>query len=451
MGNDTSKPPQNYNQKVVHSSEFLQTYKGGTGDKVNLQVGSQPMSLGVKILESVDYNVDADGYKYGPGEYYVEKPNGRRVYLTKGGDYKAQVASLVTQGAHFNEGPAVMISGSVGAPKYTIFSSTSTAPGSAYTPMTVSNVGDFQKAVWYGHENETKGAYAANYGSAAVNPFQDRPRNSFSTLADVGRGALSVIDTVAVPVLEWGLDDLTGGIAGTALQVTGLDDFLQQGLDKLTEMHGLDFTSSSNKTEPYFTNIVKDPRLLQNYNKLMNISRQKTGNKALSGNRYQKELQQIVNGRHDMNAGKMVAMQKLEEMNLKFDAQQQIDVLAKTVTMLKKMVPNPEGFSWDLAEKGLKYATDPKMQIEFAERTTENLLKHVVPVMKQNIQNRAQQQTSAPHPPDSTPTPAEDPKKNPVDTGNKVGSGFINGSQFRNHDSGYIRGFIPSYEPIPAY
>ena len=106
----------------------------------------------------------------------------------------------------------------------------------------------------------------------------------FSALADVGRGALSVIDAVAVPVLEFGLDDLTGGVAGTALQVTGLDDFLQQGLDKLTEMHGLDFTSSSNKTAPYFTDIVKDPRLLQNYNKLMDISRKKTGNKSFSTN-----------------------------------------------------------------------------------------------------------------------------------------------------------------------
>jgi len=437
MGNDTSKPPQNYNQKVVHSGEFLQTYPGGTGDKVDLVTGSKPMAVGVKILQSVDYHTDENDSKYGPGEYYVEKPNGRRVYLTKGGTYKAQVASLVSQGAHYGEGPAIMISGTVGAPKYTVFSSTSTSAGADYTAMTVSNVGDFQKAVWYGHEKDTKGAYAASYGSAAINPFQERPRNAFSTLADIGRGALKVLDTVAVPVIEWGLDAVTDDIAGTLLQVTGLDTFLQQGLDKLTEMHGIDYSSASTTTAPYFTDIVKDPRLGQNFDKLMGISIKKTMNKAFATNKYQKELHQIVGAPHWTNAQKMLSMQKLEEMNLRFDAQQQLDILAKTVKLLKKMVPNPPNMNWDLVQQGLDNASDPAMQIEFAERTTENIMSRVVPFMKK-------QAAAQPKPQTSTAKPAETKEKKASDPTEKLASGFINGQRKEDQHPSRITGFIPA-------
>jgi len=110
--------------------------------------------------------------------------------------------------------------------------------------MQITNVGDWQKAVWYGHEKDTKGKYANLYGSAAINPFKSRPRNTFSTLADIGRTTLMIVDAVAVPVLEFGLDAVTDDLAGTLMQITGLDDVLQKNLDTLTDLHGVEFTPS---------------------------------------------------------------------------------------------------------------------------------------------------------------------------------------------------------------
>ena len=433
MGNDTSKPPTNYNPKEVHEGEYLQTYRGGTGEKVNMGQGIKPLSLGVKIIQSIDDHKDYLGQSYGPNEYYVVQPNGRRVYLTKGGEYKKNADTLIVAGAHFGEGPAIMIGGDVSAPTYTVFSSTSTAPGSAYTPMTVNNPNDLRDAIWYGHKNEPKGQYASSYGSAAVNPFKDRPRNTFSTLAEIGRGVVKGIDALAIPVLEFGLDEVTDGLGSTLMQVTGLEDVLQQGLDKLTEMHGLEFKTGSSSTAPFFTDIVRDPRMNDQYHTLIVESRKKTTNTAFSTNRYQKELAKLVNTPHRNNAEKMLAMRKIENMNLRFDGQQQMDMLSKTVKLLKKMVPDPPGFSWDLTEKGLANATDPQMQIRFAERTTENLLKRVVPLMKKQAQSAQQTPTSA-------AKATEKPDKTPEDPGTKVTSGLINGGKSQDAHPTEIKG-----------
>ena len=452
MGNDTSKPPQSYSRnvplnkkQVVHESEFLQTYTGRpSGGEITMGPGQEMMSIGLKILRSVDDSKDYQGDHYGPGELYVIQPSGRRVYLTKGGVQKSNADRLAATGRGYGVGPAVLVGGGVGAPTYTLFSSTSTAPGSSYTAMTVNNAEDFRKAVWFGHENEHKGKYSSRYGSAAINPFQDRPRNAFSTLADVGRGALKVLDVVAIPIIEFGLDEVTGGIAGTALQVSGMDDLLQKGLDQLTEMHGLDFSSTSSKAAPYMSNIISDPRLASQYDLLMKRSRDIADNKDFSTNKYQKELQRIVNSRHEGNVGKMFAVHKLEEMNLRFSAQQQIDVLAKTVAILKKKVPNPPNISWDLIQQGLDNASDPRMQVEFAETTTQNLIKRVVPFMQK-------QQQSVPTQPVSTGQATKKPEKPSPDPTQKQGSGFINGGRRRDLHPTEIRGFIPSFEPLSAF
>ena len=108
------------------------------------------------------------------------------------------------------------------------------------------------------------------------------------------------------------------------------------------------------------------------------------------------------------------------------------------------MVPNPPDFRWDLAEKGLKYAADPKMKIEFAERTTENLMKRVVPFMKKQATDAAQQQTS-------TPKPAQAETKQGPDPTEKTGSGFINGGERQSNHPSEIKGFIPEDLPISAF
>ena len=450
MGNTTSQPPKSYSRNVpmnqshvVHEGEFLQTYSNpasGT-DKVPMGSGVAPMSLGVKIMQSVTEGTDYQGKKYGPNEMYVVQPSGRRVYLTKGGTYLPNADRLVQTGKNYGAGPAVIVGGDVGAPTYTVFSATSTSPGSAYTPMRINNVGDWQKAVWYGHENEQKGKYASSYGSAAINPFKDRPRNAFSTLADVGRGALQVVDAVAVPIIEYGLDAVTDDLGGTLMQVTGLDDILQKNLDTLTELHGIDYNPSAATTQVYLSNIMKDPRLNEVFQKEMQISRHKAYDSSQKNNSYQKELQKLVHGTYNSNADKLLAMKKLKNQNYRYDAQSQINVLAKTVQLLKKMVPNPPGISWKNIEMGLTNP-DPNFQVTFAELTTDKLMKQVAPqIGKQSTDG---QQKSA-------PSPAPEDKKKAPDSESKVGSGFINGEDSRYQHPSHIKGFISRVEPMGAY
>jgi hypothetical protein len=118
MGNDTSQPPKSYSgdvamnkQQVVHEGEFLQTYRGAYpgGDTVNMGAGVQPMTLGVKIMQSVDDGTDYAGKHYGPNEYYVVSPSGKRTYLTQGGVYKPNADRLVQTGKGYGAGPAVPI------------------------------------------------------------------------------------------------------------------------------------------------------------------------------------------------------------------------------------------------------------------------------------------------------------------------------------------------------
>ena len=448
MGNATSQPPKDYsrnvpmNQKsVVHENDYLQTYTNVPGtDKVPMGQG-RSMSLGVKIMQSTGFGTDYQGGRYGANEMYVLTPSGKRVYLTVNGEYKKNADRLVQSGRNYGAGPAVVVGGSVGSPTYTVFSSTSTSPGSAYTPMRVNNVADWQKAVWYGHENEAKGQYATSYGSAAINPFKDRPRNAFSTLADIGRGALKVVDAVAVPILEYGLDEISGGTIGTALNVTGLDDILQENLDTLTTLHGVEYNPSVSVTQSYLSNIMKDPRLDEEFHNAMQISRQKAYDSGQKTNRYQKELQKLVNGRYNSPAEKLAAMKKLQNQNYRYDAQAQRDVLAKTVAILKRKVPNPPGLDWKTIEIGLSNE-DPSFMVDFAEITTDKLMKQVIPVMQQ--QSTDQQQKSA-------PTVAPEPEKKTPDEPTKQGSGFINGDVSTYNHPTEIKGFISSLEPIDAY
>ena len=428
---------------VVHEGEFLQTYSNPSSgtDKVPMGAGVAPMSLGVKIMQSVSEGTDYQGHKYGPNEMYVVQPSGRRVYLTKGGKYLPNADRLVQTGKNYGAGPAVVVGGDVGKPTYTVFSATSTSPGSSYTPMRINNVGDWQKAVWYGHENEQKGKYASSYGSAAINPFKDRPRNAFSTLADVGRGALQVVDAVAVPIIEYGLDAVTDDIGGTLMQVTGLEDILQKNLDTLTDLHGIDYNPSAATTQPYLSNIMTDPRLDEAFHSEMQISRHKAYDSSQKTNQYQKELQKLVNGRYTDNASKIEAMRKLKNQNYRYDAQSQIDVLGKTVALLKKIVPNPPGLSWKTIELGLTNP-DPNFQVEFATNMTDKIMKNVVPLMKQKSTDEQQK---------SAPSPAPEDKKTPPDSGSKVGSGFINGEESRYRHPSRIKGFIPSAQPMRAY
>ena len=428
MGNPSSKPPQSLDTNVVHEGDFLQTYRGGNtnADKIDMGPGVPKMSIGAKIIQDTN------------GEFYVTTKQNKKLYLSSGGQFVPQAKYYIKNAKGYGEGPAIILGGNPAHPTYTVFSSTSTAPGSSYTPMTVNNMSDLRKAVLYGHENEPRGKYANMYGSASVNPFEDRPRNAFSTLADIGRGALTVVDMVAVPVLEYGLDMITDDVAGTLLQITGLDNALQSGLDSLTEVHGLDFNSTDTSANLSMSTWIHDPRLDDQLSALEQKSRAKVD--RFPKNSYAKQLGNVLNSRANNEMDKVIRLQLLKAMNLNVDASQQMEILKKTVKILQKMVPNPPDADWGVINRGIEAASTPEDMIRLAQITTRNLKEKVLPfIPKPSV-------SAAPAPKSVAKTP-EKPKKSDEDVPKPQSSAIINGQPKPTHDETRITAFAPAFVP----
>ena len=280
-----------------------------------------------------------------------------------------------------------------------------------------------------GHPNQTRGKYATSYGDLAVNPFQKRPRNFFSDLADFGRGVEKVADVVLIPIVELGLDELTDGLASTLLEITGAEDALQNQLDALTESQGLDYNSTANKTEDSMSSVIQDPRLDDYYNHIMEVSR---GKARMYHNQYASELGKISNSRHSTPAAKMMVVHKLQDLNLRSDSKQQTDMVLKTAELLRKMVPNPPDFDWETIESGLKAAQTPQQQINVSKFLTNMMIKKVMPFAKKK-------DTSAQQQPVSGAAPAKKDGKASPDVAKGTQSAIINGDKLEHQHKSEIQ------------
>ena len=431
MGNAQDTPPKNYNTNEVHEADYLQTYKGGgTGDKVDLGKGLPQLTMGAKIIESVSAAKDDKGVMQPAGEYYVMS-KGKRLYLSKNKQFTDQAKNILTWADNYKQGPTVLVSGKVGSVKYTVFGGTSTAESNEYQPLEIHNKDDLRKALWVGHPNQQRGKYATQYGDLAVNPFEKRPRNFFSDLADVGRGIEKVADVVLVPIVELGLDELTDGLASTLMMLTGAEDALQGELDSLTESQGLDYNSTSNTTEDSMSSVIGDPRLDDYYNQIMKVSRDKA---QKYHNQYTGELSKISNSRHGTAAAKMMVVHKLQDLNLRFDSTQQIDLVKKTAALFKKMVPNPPDFDWQTIENGLGAAQTPQQQINVSKFLTNQMLKKVMPFAKKRDTSVPDQKQSEPKASKKDPKAASAGQKQPQ-------SATINGEKLDHQHKSEIQPF----------
>ena len=440
MGNAGSQRPQTFDNSVVHESDYLQTYRGGNSNgKIPMGAGQPGMSIGAKIIKSTTALKDRHGIVQPAGEWYVETKEGSRLFLSSGGQFIPQAKQYIKNAKGYGEGPAIMIAGTASQPKYTVFSSTSTAPGSNYSPMTVTNLADLKKAIKYGHENEPAGPYSNMYGSAAVDPFLDRPRNSFSDLADFGRGALQVVDLVAEPLLEYGIDAITDSNLGSVLmQVTGLSNKIQEGLDSLTDIKGIEFNSTTGAGDG-LSNIIGDPRVDEELSRIEEGSRKRVSD--YPGNSYSSKLSNILNQRTSNKHDRVLRLRKLKAMNLGVDGENQMNILKKTVSIMKKLVPNPPDLSWDSIERNIQNVSTPEDMVKMAQLTTRNLVSKVLPIVKQKT---AQTQQAASVPSKTAPEVDSKPQKVPV--GHE--STTINGHPQAQPLKQAIHPFVPPPPPM---
>ena len=435
MGNVTDKPPQNFNEDEVHENDYLQTYRGGSTEQVNIKGGR--LSIGAKIIQSIAPSQDSDGHWHPAGEYYVQSDRLKgRVYLSKnGGQFLKSAQFLLKNANNYQKGPTILVGGSPGSVTYTVFGSTSTTESNEYQPLRINSLDDLGAALHVGHPGQPFGKFGGNYGDLAVNPFMNRPRNAFSDLADFGRGVEKIADTVLVPVLEWGLDEVTDGLAGTLMQITGADNLLQEQLDKLVETKGLDYKSTSSPTNPAIANAIEDPRLQDFYDKMMQASRDKI--EKFPKNEFAHSLRQVANVPHFSASEKMMAIHKLEDLNLRFDSSQQVHMLNKTVDMLKKLVPNPPNFNWDTVSSGMDAAQTPQQQIKVTQYLTQRLLKDVVPFMPKHKDSIPNPQQDAEDVTQKSPHTPLDPAKEPT-------SAIINGEKNKVPHPTEIPGHTPT-------
>ncbi len=420
MGNVTDKLPQNYNENEVHENDYLQTYRGGGSEQVN--VGASKISIGAKIVQSISSSQDSDGHWHPAGEYYVQSSRLKgRVYLSKnGGQFLKSAEFLLKNADNYQTGPTILVSGTPGSVSYTVFGSTSTTESNEYQPLRINSIADLGAAMHVGHPGQPFGKFGGNYGDLAVNPFHNRPRNSFSDLADFGRGVEKVADAVLIPVLEFGLDEITDGLASTLMQITGADNLLQEQLDKLVETKGLDYKSTSSATDPAIGNSITDPRLQDYYDTMMAASRKKLN--KFPKNEFSHNLRQVANVPHFSASEKMMAIHKLEDLNLRFDSSQQVKMMNQTVDMLKKLVPNPPNFNWDTVTAGMDGAQTPQQQINVTQYLTKRLLKDVVPFMPKHPQ-------SIPDPHKTAQDASKKSPHTPVDPTKPPSSEIINGDK----------------------
>jgi hypothetical protein len=205
------------------------------------------------------------------------------------------------------------------------------------------------------------------------------------------------------------VDDVTFGIGGTLMQVTGLSDKIAEGVQQLNEMgKEIGYESQTNKMQSTLFNMIKDPRLDDYYNQLRNVSRQNS--EALSDDQYGKELGKAVNVPHNTQQDKFLAVHHFTDLNVSLLASQKTKTLMNTVNMLRGVVGDTDipGFDWQQIDDGIQQANirGPEAIQNVIDYFTTEIATKVLPVAQQIL-------ASQPPPPQVPQGPQQVPQGPP--------------------------------------
>ncbi len=378
MGGETSKRPTSYDETVIHDQWYEQTYRHRCQDGdacESIPLGTDTLQIGVKIIQDNDSRV---------GEYYVMRHT-HRIYLTTNGDWDADAAQKIEKGNNFGNGPAIMMSGPVTAPVYQVFGATDTMETREYKPMLINSMADLRTAVELGHGGVKQGRMAGRYGSLAVNPLIDAPSDEW-TPSDFQKTVSAIGSALVAPIITGVVDDLTFGIGGTLMQVTGLSDKIAEGVQQLNAMgKEIGYESQTSTLQPTLFNMIKDPRMDKYYNQIKSASVQNAS--AFADDQYGKELGKAVNVPHRTQQDKFLAIQHFTDLNANLLASQKTNKLMETVNMLKQVIGNVDipGFDWSQIDDGIQQAS-----IRSA-AATENVISYFTDVIAKKVLPVAQQ------------------------------------------------------------
>ena len=251
MGNDHITRPKSFDENIIHQQGYLQTYHKDRRRRETFPLGrNTTVNIGVKIIQS---------YENGRlGDYYVMQENGQKLFLTKNRVPFEDASTRIKYGVGWGSGPAIQISGRPDNVKYKMYAATETSTGSVFKPFEIKSVADMRRVTLLGHANNNVAENAGFFGDASVSgPFEERPRNWWSTAADLGRSVVIGAEKTILPATEVVLDLFTEGMGGQVLEMVAGEE-IQGALDNLIKFED---DTRSLKTNNDIFKTVTDPRL----------------------------------------------------------------------------------------------------------------------------------------------------------------------------------------------
>ena len=416
MGNVADSKPQQYSGDTrrpwVYGGGYMATYKQDDTSADTMQYGGTKLQFGVKMVQDTDS---------GPheGDLYVTDPNGKRLYFTHDNKPYANAGLIITHGAGYGNGPAVMITGSPLQPQYTMFYSKSAdlhGPTNEWTPLQINSKADILKAMDQGPHG-TGGKYANMYGDASVNPFgMKEGRNAWTDINQVEHTVAQVIGQVALPIAETALDSFIPG-ASLIMQATGLNKAIQGGIDSLMAPPA---EVPPGPFDPQISNMIKDPRLPGYLKQVQDQSQQyiakygASGYQAAQGMAASTPQQQIEKARD------------MAQQNATLYVQSQVQTMQNTIEKLKTMLPPGAGNDiFSNIDTGLGIAQTNQEKLNVLNHFGGEIQKQLLPLVAPTHPASAVPAASSAHvPPDLNPTTASAQVGHPLLS--------INGSDLRH-------------------
>jgi len=386
MGNVMDSAPTTYSVNDTSKMQALgltNTYKGApqgaTGvDSVDWGNKGSKLSFGVKILQDMGNN-----------QLYVNTNSGVKVFLTSNGKALPNSAQLIKQGQNYGIGPAIMITGVPSAPVYSMFSVTDDDSSDGYKKITINSMADVKYAVTLDDDAYSTNEYtnkslnakhSGQYGEASIaGPFAPPPRDVWSGVADFNKAIGSIGEKLIIPIAADVIGKVIPGF-GIISQITGLQDTLQKGLDKVWNAPRRQVSSGVSSFQTYMADRIKDPRLQRYFQKTQSQNSElikKTGEKA------DPQVQQMQSWD---NAGMLTKARALENNNDNMNVISTEKSLKSLISQLKTNLGNKvDPSTWwyiDQMQSGLDAASTANQKMNILTHFTNKILTDVIPILQ---------------------------------------------------------------------
>ena len=263
MGNTLDSAPVTYSSSdptQIHKDEWLQTYRQdpqANTDKIPWGHHGGVLNIGAKVLQDVNNN-----------QLYVRNPQGQKIYITQNGKQRANASQLIKQAVNYGNGPMVEIIGSPTDPEYYLWSADQWSGGNKYQAVKINNMQDLEYAMTRKTDGSyTDGTHSGQYGEASISgPFQDKPRDFWTGVADAERIVGNVGMSLIVPIVADVIGTVIPGFSAVT-QGLGLQDDLSNAIANAQAAHMKAMQhKSGSQFDTNMASVITDPRLTDYYN-----------------------------------------------------------------------------------------------------------------------------------------------------------------------------------------